>query len=421
MPENRGDGTWRIGVSVHGERIRETIHLDPSLPISKQRKEAEKRELMLQIRAESGELTPPEPVRRSKKRLTVAEAGALWLEKSVLPNLKPTTAAQYESILNRRIIPEIGGILLKDLDEEAVTDWELKLKTAPRHSPRLPDEQLTHKRSAGATAALVSDREQLRPLAPRTVQQCHDVLSDLLAWCVKLHYCEYNVCKNIERPKAPKPRPKYLNESQALDLLRQLREEPNLSYRAGVLLAILCGTRLGEVEELRLSDIDWEKSQIDVSRALHYTPRAGSYADSPKTESSVRTVTLPAGMMEILAAVRDYDRDCARDFPGVWHHDGYIVHTWDGRRCSHGTLSRWFRAFARRHGFPDVTFHALRHTHASMLLASHVDVATVASRLGHASPDTTLRVYAHMFRPSDAPAADATQAFIDRLDQDPDR
>lgn len=420
MPENRGDGTWRIGVSVRDDqgrpvRIRETIHLDPSLPLQKQLKEAQKREMLLQIRAESGEVAP-EPKRKSQKRLTVREVSELWMKKVVLPTLRPTTAAQYESIINRRILPELGEILLRDLSEEMITDWELELRTSARSSPRLPDDQLTHKRSASAEAALISEQEQLRPLAPRTVQQCHDVLSNLLKWAVRMRYCEYNPCKNIDRPKAAKPRPKYLNEDQALNLLRQLRDEPNLSYRAGVLLALLCGLRLGEVEALRLTDVDFAKSCIDISRALHYTPRSGTYQDAPKTESSVRPVQLPAGMMEVLKSVRAYDQDCQNRFPGVWHNDGYIVHTWDGRRCSHGTLSRWFRTFARSHGFPDVTFHALRHTHASMLLASHVDVATVASRLGHASPDTTLRVYAHMFRPSDAPAADATQAFIERLD-----
>jgi integrase len=58
-------------------------------------------------------------------------------------------------------------------------------------------------------------------------------------------------------------------------------------------------------------------------------------------------------------------------------------------------------------GLPMVTFHQLRHTHASPLIAAKVDVVTVSKRLGHANPAITLKVYAHLFDNSDAAAADA--------------
>jgi integrase len=61
---------------------------------------------------------------------------------------------------------------------------------------------------------------------------------------------------------------------------------------------------------------------------------------------------------------------------------------------------------------PDVIFHALRHTHASQLIDAHVDIVTISKRLGHAKPDTTLRVYAHLFRKDDGKAAAAINAAL---------
>ena len=58
-------------------------------------------------------------------------------------------------------------------------------------------------------------------------------------------------------------------------------------------------------------------------------------------------------------------------------------------------------------GMPDITFHALRHTHASQLIDAGVDIVTIAKRLGHSSPNITLKVYAHLFRQKDDKAAAA--------------
>jgi integrase len=64
---------------------------------------------------------------------------------------------------------------------------------------------------------------------------------------------------------------------------------------------------------------------------------------------------------------------------------------------------------------PDITFHALRHTRALQLIDAGVDVVTISKRLGHASPNITLKIYAHLFRNSDSKAADAINAALANL------
>ena len=61
---------------------------------------------------------------------------------------------------------------------------------------------------------------------------------------------------------------------------------------------------------------------------------------------------------------------------------------------------------------PCVKFHALRHSHASALIASGLDVLTVSRRLGHGSPVVTLNTYAHLFAKTDEKAAEAIEAAL---------
>lgn len=68
-------------------------------------------------------------------------------------------------------------------------------------------------------------------------------------------------------------------------------------------------------------------------------------------------------------------------------------------------------------GVPDVTFHALRHGHARQLIDAGVDIVTISKRLGHAKPNVTLSVYAHLFRTSDDKAAAAINTALAGLGQ----
>jgi len=59
-----------------------------------------------------------------------------------------------------------------------------------------------------------------------------------------------------------------------------------------------------------------------------------------------------------------------------------------------------------------VSFHALRHTHASALIAAGLDVLTISRRLGHAKPTTTLNTYGHLFKQTVSAAAEAIEAAM---------
>ena len=78
------------------------------------------------------------------------------------------------------------------------------------------------------------------------------------------------------------------------------------------------------------------------------------------------------------------------------------------------TVSSDWGELAERIDMPELTFHGLRHTHASQLVARGVDIVTISKRLGHARPAVTLAIYAHMFTSDDRKAAAAINAALTR-------
>lgn len=78
-------------------------------------------------------------------------------------------------------------------------------------------------------------------------------------------------------------------------------------------------------------------------------------------------------------------------------------------------VTTWFPKFLKEHDLPAVTVHSLRHTYASLMIAAHVPIVTVAGRLGHAQTSTTTDIYAGFIRTADVAAADAMESVFDRI------
>lgn len=415
--EKRGPDTYRIGFQLRNpdgtyQWIRETFRATPGLSEAYQRMEAEVALERLKLQALQAKDSPEGTV-MSPATITVRVFSERWMEKHVRPNCSPVTYKNYRYFLDSRILPYMGDTPVKKLTPAFLVDWLEYVRGDGRRSTRMDEEQLSRPRHPGEETRLTSEEKRARPLGTRTVQHYYDTLKAMLDVAVQWEIIFRNPMERVTRPRARKARVKFLDEEQAVALLRSLKEEPNMCLRAAVLLALLCGLRLGEVCALRLSDVDWKRGTIDISRAMKYTPQTGNYEGPTKTEAGERIISLPVGMMAVLDQTRAYQEDCKRTAPHLWVGEGWIVHGWNGAQLHHDTPSRWFRHFADEHGFEGVRFHDLRHTHATLLLANGIDAVAVASRMGHEDASTTLRVYAHALRRRDDDAARVWQSFLD--------
>ena len=85
----------------------------------------------------------------------------------------------------------------------------------------------------------------------------------------------------------------------------------------------------------------------------------------------------------------------------------WIFSTIEGELLSPDNLSRDWRRIGTARKLPRVSFHALRHTNASVLISKGVDILTISRRLGHSKPSVTLDVYGHLIEGTDTAAAQA--------------
>lgn len=170
---------------------------------------------------------------------------------------------------------------------------------------------------------------------------------------------------------------------------------------------------MGEILALRWLNVDLDAKLIRVREALEETKAYGLRFKSPKSKAGRRDIGLPEIVVD---ALRDHRRQqlelrmsLGAGKPPV---DALVFPDLEGGPQGPSNVPRAWGLVAADLGTPEITLHGLRHTHASQLIEAGVDIVTISKRLGHASPDVTLRVYAHVFRRDDGKAAAAINAAL---------
>jgi len=192
----------------------------------------------------------------------------------------------------------------------------------------------------------------------------------------------------------------------------RLREAAGRLYVPAI-LALFTGMRLGEVLALRERSFKLDKGAIEVREALEETGAYGIRFKSAKTNAGRRDITLPDIALE---ALREHRKQLLETRlllgQGRLASDDLLFANLEGGPLRPSAISSDWGDVAERLGMPEITFHGLRHTHASQLIASNVDIVTISKRLGHAKPSVTLAIYAHMFHTDDSKAAAAINAVL---------
>ena len=382
--------------------MRSTLRMDPEHSEERQRRDAKRELAKLEARL-AGDLD---------ECYTLRQWSETWLQKHLGPDASPVTVYSYRWLLDSRILPQLGDTPLEDLTPALLTDWLYSLRHETRKTTRLPAEQLSRPRTEAEEKQLARSKVAGKPLAVKTILLYYGCMKTMLAAAVRVGILEHNPMDRVQRPKKPRKKITTLSEDEAVALLRLVITDASQSLRLAVMLALLCSLRLGEVCALTWQDFDDRTGTITVSRALKYTPQEGSFIAETKTAAGDRVITLPAAMVQVLKDAQVEDHFEHLDDPEKWlGGPGWIVHSRHGARVNKDTPSKWFRSFADAHGFRGVTFHDLRHAHASLLVASGADVATIAARMGHSDPSITLSVYTHALPQRDREAA----ATMDQL------
>lgn len=247
-------------------------------------------------------------------------------------------------------------------------------------------------------------------LSVETVLSHHRVLRDMLALAKRKKLVPYNEADDCTLPKREKKEAKTLQPEEITLLLQVLGEEP-LMWQAMLHLFLVTGARRGEIAGLLWENVDFSTGCITIDHAIYYAPDKGIYTGSTKTRQT-RYNRLPAQALELLKRWKREQAIQRMAAGDRWEQSGYVFTGETGGPLHPDSISSYVRRLADKCDIPGLHTHTLRHTAASVLIASGIDVVTVAGQLGHADAATTTRIYAHAIERNKAAAAEALGSAI---------
>ena len=167
-------------------------------------------------------------------------------------------------------------------------------------------------------------------------------------------------------------------------------------------LELVTGLRKGEITALLWSDLDTQNKTISVSKQYIKNPNGELTLSRPKTETSVRKVSIPQEAVDLLIAEHGKHPENPYMFPSPVTGEMYYP----------DSVVNLHKKILKDAGLPHIRFHDLRHTFATLALQNGVDVKTVSSMLGHYDAGFTLRTYTHATRQKQDEAAQTMGSFM---------
>jgi integrase len=238
-----------------------------------------------------------------------------------------------------------------------------------------------------------------------TRRHIHVTLGKALKQAVRWRYLSASPAANAEVPKAdvalldyedlPDPEMGVLQECQAKRFLTTARERDPRHWALYV-LALATGMRQGEILGLPWTRLDLTRRLVRVRQTLVLV-QGGFEFGRPKTKASRRDVELRSEVAEALRLHRKYQLKERMRLGGVPEDRGLVFSSTIGTPIRNQNLHRRsFKPLLEEAGLPDIRFHDLRHTFASIALSKGANINAVSKMLGHSSVRITLDVYGHL-------------------------
>jgi integrase len=290
-----------------------------------------------------------------------------WMEGK--PSLAPKTVDLYEYLLDRLILPGLGGMPLNAITPMVVRQWRAKLLKAGRQGES-------------------------------TIAKAYRLLSNILRTAVIDNIIVRNPCiekgAGVERSREMKV--------VTPEEVAALADVISPRYRALVLTAAYAGCRWGELTELRQRNLDLLRGRLTVVEQAVELRSGERLVRPPKTSAGRRVVHLPASVVEELE--RHLAHFVEPDPDGLV----FTSETGGPLRQSNFRNRHWVRA-VRAAGLDGFRFHDLRHVAGTLATVSGATIREVQARLGHASPAAAYR-YQHVLDNRDAEIAERLDVLM---------
>jgi integrase len=281
-------------------------------------------------------------------------------------NLRPATRAKNEVVYRNQIAPYFADAPLSGIRKEHIQSWVAKL--AERY-------------------------------APASIRQSYALLGSIFAEAVDARLIAENPCRKVKLPKLKRLERRFLRA----DEVEHLAGAIDSRYRPLVHTAAYLGCRWEELAGLKRNHLDLLREKVLIVGVIERTASGSyAYAEETKSTSGRRTLELPAFLVEIFAEHLAAAPESEWVFPapggGFLRYDNFRVRIWNPA--------------VKRANLAPLTFHALRHTCAALLIDQGADPLAVQRRLGHSDIKTTLGLYGHRFPNREAALNDALEGVF---------
>lgn len=349
------DGGWAVileaGRDSEGKRKRIVRRVKGT------KKQAEQVKLQLMLEYGQG-------VEIGANKIAMADYLRSWLA-GRRTNLKERTYESYEMHIEMHLIPALGHIPLGELSSAHIDAYKArKLKEPRRGQPKKPKEG--------------EPKVEQKPLTPRTVDAQLATLNAALNRALTMRLISRNPLTGVERPKYESVKYQVLEPEQ---LLLFFETASKSSVYSVILLIAHTGMRLGEALGLEWRNVDLDQRTIYVRQQWQRT-KEGLKMNPPKSKKGVRQIPLTDAAIALLEALRGSGSTYV--FPGE-----------NGAPKDPSAVDKAFDRIRRTAGLPGLRLHDLRHSFATILLASGVSLPEVQAILGHEKASTTANIYGH--------------------------
>ena len=300
-------------------------------------------------------------------KLTVRDVAEQWLSSAKL-RVKESSYANYVNIVNKHILPILGGELMINLTTGKLNDFiNFKL-----------------------TSGRLNGNGGLSAKSVRDIMMIYRSIENYASR-------EYGIKEtHFTMPKIDKKQTDVLNVFERKRLENYLIHNQNKTNIA-ILLCLFTGLRVGGLCGLKWENIDFDNAVLYVKRTVQRVSKNGKsqvIIGTPKSKTSIRTVPIPAFVLDIL---RNY-KSC----------NNFYIITGKSKPTEPRTMQNRFKSILKICGIRDVNFHLLRHTYATVCIEKGFDPKTLSELLGHADAAITLNRYCH-------PSMQIKKDYVNRL------
>lgn len=308
-----------------------------------------------------------------------------WFNDYKRNTLSTNTITNYLSRINTHILPYLGRYKLVDIDNIIVQDFYNNMI-----------------------------REGIKPSSAKKVME---TLTSCFKYANKLRLISY-VPTDIEKVPVQKPKIEYWTKEQLTFYLDQIKDT---SLYTPILIDVMTGLRVAELCGLRWNDIDLDNGTLTVNQQIIFDRMTGLLVPTAvlKTSTSHRQITIPKLLIDHLRAIKEDIKPSPNNLV-ITNNYGLIYNPRNLSMNFTHSIAKYKEPIDKVKDktnymqLPQISFHGLRHTHATILLANGENIKILSERLGHKDITTTLNTYTHVLDESKEKTATLLDNIFDK-------